>query len=277
MTKYETPQAYRSALEARIKSESSGEDITYHRKRAAFAAFLKRISLSGHEFALKGGHAMMLRFDVKARPSKDMDFVMQAQRKAGDKIQDPVLQVAIALEEIAGTTAPDFFSFDVKGNPKTLVGAGYGSWRFKTEAKIDRRRFESFHIDVAYGDAWIDPMDIIQVKYFSLTDDPLFGVKTISSGQQFAEKLHAYTLDREANSRVKDLVDMVILIKAGLDKDTTKRAIDTVFKVRGTHRLPQKLTRPPKTWNGPFTAMANTCKLNVDLNGAFNIINEFVL
>ena len=42
----------------------------------------------------------------------------------------------------------------------------------------------------------------------------------IGREQQFAEKLHAYTLPRNsANSRVKDLVDMALLIgSGGLDK-----------------------------------------------------------
>jgi len=38
-------------------------------------------------------------------------------------------------------------------------------------------------------------------------------VQLIAREQQFAEKIHAYTLPRSAtNSRVKDLVDMALLI-----------------------------------------------------------------
>jgi hypothetical protein len=42
----------------------------------------------------------------------------------------------------------------------------------------------------------------------------------IAREQQFAEKIHAYTLPRNAaNSRVKDLVDLALLIgSGGLDK-----------------------------------------------------------
>jgi hypothetical protein len=51
-------------------------------------------------------------------------------------------------------------------------------------------------------------------------DIPTAQVQVITCEQQFAEKVHAYTLARTgANSRVKDLVDLASLIKsAGLEK-----------------------------------------------------------
>lgn len=275
MIKYKTPEAFRIALESRIKSKSAGENIAFLRKRAAFVAFLKRVTDSGHEFALKGGFAMMLRFDVNARPSKDMDFVMRARRKVGAEELSPVLQVASALEEITETKAPDYFNFIIKGNPKVLQGAGYGSWRFQIEAKIGMRRFDSFHIDIALGDAWIDPMDTLAVDYFPLSGETSFPVRTISQPQQFAEKVHAYTLDREENSRVKDLVDMVLLIQSGLDQKDTAYAIESVFSARKTHSAPGNLKPPPETWPGPFLALAKTCGLDSDVDSAFQVANNF--
>jgi len=42
-------------------------------------------------------------------------------------------------------------------------------------------------------------------------------VQMISRQQQFAEKIHAYTLPRNSqNSRAKDLVDMVLLVGSGV-------------------------------------------------------------
>jgi hypothetical protein len=41
-------------------------------------------------------------------------------------------------------------------------------------------------------------------------------IPIISQEQQFAEKVHAYTLPRKTpNSRVKDLVDILLLIENG--------------------------------------------------------------
>ncbi len=72
------------------------------------------------------------------------------------------------------------------------------------------------------------------------------GIKTprmrmISIEQQLAEKLHAYSLPREErlNSRVKDLIDMLLLIEhRNINADAFKQTIQKVFKARKTHMLP---------------------------------------
>jgi Nucleotidyl transferase AbiEii toxin, Type IV TA system len=64
--------------------------------------------------------------------------------------------------------------------------------------------------------------------------------------QQFAEKLHAYTLPRPGavNSRVRDLVDMILLIQSRtLKSDNVREAVRITFNRRKTHLLPSAL--PP--------------------------------
>lgn len=94
----------------------------------------------------------------------------------------------------------------------------------------------------------------------------------ISIEQQFAEKLHAYTLPRtdRLNTRVKDLIDMVLLTQIRpLDLRALKSALDQVFKVRKTHNLPRELEPPPLQWLGPYTELANECSLSLSLKEAF--------
>jgi hypothetical protein len=70
----------------------------------------------------------------------------------------------------------------------------------------------------------------------------------ISTEQQFAEKLHAYTVPRPdaPNSRVKEVVDMILLIQmATMDRAILERAIQTSFELRGTHAIPHFLPKPP--------------------------------
>ena len=65
--------------------------------------------------------------------------------------------------------------------------------------------------------------------------------------QQFAEKLHAYTLPRKGavNSRVRDLVDMVLLIRsATMARNKVTEAIRVTFERRKTHSLPSTLPVP---------------------------------
>jgi len=84
----------------------------------------------------------------------------------------------------------------------------------------------------------------------------------ITREQQFAEKLHAYTLPRAGtvNSRVRDLVDMILLISLGrLPSHASAEAVLRTFDRRGTHAIPIALEPPPPDWSAPFERMADEC------------------
>jgi hypothetical protein len=71
----------------------------------------------------------------------------------------------------------------------------------------------------------------------------------LTGEQQFAEKLHAYTLPRSnMNTRVKDLVDMVLLFESGkLNALATAEAFKLTFERRSTHEIPLSLPAPRPT------------------------------
>jgi len=100
----------------------------------------------------------------------------------------------------------------------------------------------------------------------------------IAREQQFAEKLHAYTLPRSsANSRVKDLVDMALLIgSGGLDRQRVLKALHLTFERRATHSLPASLVPPPVEWQVPFRALAEESRLPGDLAAVFADVQEFL-
>lgn len=93
----------------------------------------------------------------------------------------------------------------------------------------------------------------------------------ISVKQQFAEKLHAYTLPRQGiNTRVKDLLDMILLARIRTFNLTTlKEALGLVFKIRNTHSLPFTINPPPAEWQLPFDKLARECALSLSLDNAF--------
>ncbi len=98
----------------------------------------------------------------------------------------------------------------------------------------------------------------------------------ISIEQQLAEKLHAYSLPREQrlNSRVKDLVDMVLLTELRrINADSFKMTIQKVFKARGTHPLPRLLEPPPSEWEPLYKALAGECGVKQTMPQAFNELN----
>lgn len=103
---------------------------------------------------------------------------------------------------------------------------------------MDGRIFARFHLDAGVGDVVMRPLETIACRdWLGFAGIESAGVPMIAREQQFAEKIHAYTLPRNAaNSRVKDLVDLALLIgSSGLDKQRIMDALRLIFERRGTH------------------------------------------
>ena len=161
-----------------------------------------------------------------------------------------------------------------------LDGAPYGGARYPVEAIMAGRTFVKFHLDVGIGDAIVDPPDIVRTRdWLSFAGLSAPSVPVIQSEQQFAEKIHAYTLPREGapNSRVRDLVDLTLLVRSGImNRRRVAEAIRMTFATRGTHDLPDDLAPPPETWYAPFAAMAEECSLVVDATAAFEEVAAYL-
>lgn len=75
--KYETAEAFRTALEQRLKNEAEASDIALMRlrKRVTFERFLARLAASGSGgWVLKGAFALELRLGLRTRTTKDIDL-----------------------------------------------------------------------------------------------------------------------------------------------------------------------------------------------------------
>lgn len=120
-------------------------------------------------------------------------------------------------------------------------------------AFIDGKKFSSFDLDIGIGDVWIEPHDNLDLKnYLEFTGFNPPQIKTVNVEQHFSEKIHAYTLPRNGhfNSRVKDLVDLYLLIEQDeMDKGELKSTLKKTFDRRKTHDLPTELLPPPKEWS----------------------------
>jgi len=103
-------------------------------------------------------------------------------------------------------------------------------------------------------------------------------VRIISGEQQFAGKVHAYTLPRSSqNSRVKDLVDLALLITDGrLDRARVANALHLTFARRETHALPPSLSAPPEDWRTTFRALAGECGLDPNIVAVFENVRAFL-
>lgn len=100
----------------------------------------------------------------------------------------------------------------------------------------------------------------------------------IAREQQFAEKVHAYTLPRSSpNSRVKDLVDLALLIGSGeLNRRRIQYALRLTFDRRGTHDLPAGLPSPPADWQALFQALAQECGLPAEIAAVYAEVQAYL-
>jgi hypothetical protein len=215
-----------------------------------------------------------------ARTTKDIDLTMRSARSSGEKKDDNKnLAVLEKLQEAAAFRSDDFFVYTIGEPISDLDAAPYGGARFPVEARLDGRVFVGFHLDVGMGDAVMEPLEIIEGRNwlgFAGIASPLLYM--ISREQQFAEKLHAYTLPRlgAVNSRVRDLVDMVLLIESGtLVRDKIVEAVRVTFERRESHLLPNALPTPPAEWQGPYLALARECGLTGQVEDAFAALRSF--
>jgi hypothetical protein len=246
-------------LEERLKRASlTGQiDPNRLRRRVSFDRLLARLFREEPApWVLKGGYALELRFKT-ARATVDIDLTVQrvAASAGGDENQI----VGGMLQRAADAPLGDWFEFTIGPPVMDLTAAPYGGARYPVEARMDDRIFARFHLDAGIGDVVMQPLETIVCRdWLGFAGIESSQVRMIAREQQFAEKIHAYTLPRNAaNSRVKDLVDLALLIGAGgLDQRRILDALRLTFERRGTHDLPAGLITPPADWQTPFRALA---------------------
>lgn len=278
--KYKTPEAFRAAIESRAKKlrDETGESLDMQRRKVAFDAFLCRVASSGTPLVLKGGYLLHLRYNVGVRPTKDLDAALQESGLEKLNTKEIERHMREALQSVAATPADDFFSFEI-GESMADLGADreFTGYRYNVTSRVGSRIFDSFHIDCTTGDALIDPFDVITVGGgLAFAGLPMAKVQAIREGQHFAEKLHALCRPRaRQNSRVKDLFDMVLFIKQGVEPAAVARALPTVFEIGGNLVIPRTLPEVPQEWRRPYDEMARDNKLEHMFDDGCKILVEF--
>jgi len=248
--RYATHSAFRMALEDRLRRESlaTGVPLVRLRKTVAFDRLLARMVRTGPDaWLLKGGFALQLLIEGSARTTKDIDMLL---REVGLDAHE--MLVAAAFEDLE-----DGFGFAV-ASPSALPAEA--AVRMTVESRLDGRLFESFHMDVGVGDPVVEApdnrvvTDLLSFAGIAQTVMPCYPVT-----QHVAEKLHALTRPRVTgeNSRVKDLVDVVLMASHSAPGATRMRAaIDATFAARHTHAVPSRLPDLPEIWASEFRRMA---------------------
>jgi hypothetical protein len=252
---YDTPLAFKAALEQRLRNAASdGLDFARRRQLLVFDRFLARVvTVFGEAAVLKGGLVLELRL-ARARTTKDIDLRMTG--SSSDLL--PELQRGGRLD------LGDFMTFELTPDPDLPViqndGMQYDGFRFRAQCRIAGRVYgDPFGVDIAFGDPIVGEPDVIvadDVLSFAGILPPTLRVYPVET--HLAEKLHAYTLPRSRpNSRVKDLPDIALIATIGpLDGKRVRSALEQTFEARDTHPLPPSLPAPNEAWTQPYAAMA---------------------
>jgi len=255
-------------------------DLQRLRRQIAFDRLLCRLFASPDApWLLKGGYAMELRLRT-ARTTRDIDLAMRRLPVASADWDANLPEVLELLREAGTLDLQDYFTFVFRSATQDLDAAPYGGARFPVDARLAGRTFAKFHLDVSTGDVLSEPYEALAGRDWL----GFAGVKTakfpaVSAEEQFAEKLHAYTLPRvgRENTRVRDLVDLVLLIeRTNLDALRLPKAIRKTFQRRKTHDLPPTLPTPPPSWVNTFSEMAAECEIKTDIEKNFELVARLV-
>lgn len=277
MSAYATPAAFREALERRLLDRARQTDTNLERlrRRVVFERLLVRLERAEPgRWILKGGMALEVRLGEASRMTRDLDLVVRAEGEGGDALRER-LSVALGSDPDG-----DRFVFAV-GEPSSLaaVQEGDAGWRYAVDVTLAERLFGRVSIDVVPRVSEVAATERIGLPdMLGFAGIPTTDIEVVERTQHFAEKLHALTRDYGApNSRVRDLVDLVILVDDGLEPTAELyRVIAHVFETRGTHPIPSELPDPPAAWVDDFATRAKSLDISArTLDAAMTVLRAF--
>ena len=266
----------RQALLARMRNVArdvtGDEPVRRVHLTVAMDRFLVRLlaTTSWGAWVLKGGYANQLRHPGEARVTEDVDLRIDA------AIDSATGMVAAAI----GHVLDDSFTYELPAPPRQLAGPPGGGLRFVVVARVAGAELVRFKVDmsaqdVITGELERHPSDpIVERLGFEPAWFPVYPV-----AQQFAEKLHAYTLPRDVeNTRAKDLVDMVWLTKRhAFSSDELIEAAKATFARRASHSWPPVPAEPPAAWARQYTSLRKEMALEPATAGeAYDVLMAFL-
>lgn len=206
------------------KSDFNGVLIRY-----ALERLLYRLSQSAHadRFLLKGAMLFTLWYDMPHRATRDVDLL-------GFGPSD-LASIGQTFRDIVSVAVADDINFDVASVTAQEIRkeAGYAGARIFITAELAGARLK-VQVDVGFGDA-VTPGPVQSVYPVLLDDFPAPRLQTYPVYTVIAEKLHAMALLGMANSRLKDYLDLSVLLeRETLDPEILAAAIAATFDRRGT-------------------------------------------
>jgi hypothetical protein len=269
--KYGSAAALDRAITDILLRQVGGDSRHYQqlRREVAFERVLARLVAEDPDmWLLKGGVALDYRLH-EARSTLDIDLSSNVDITG---FQEQLVR-AMAID------LGDFFEVQLSGEPSRPVDE-VETYRFGLDVRLNNRTFMKVSIDVGFADPWLGDAEALETsEVLAFAGVEPVTVKAISLEQHIAEKVHAYTKSygSRQNSRVKDLVDLVLLSGyrpiAMLELGTV---VDAVFRSRATHELPKAFPIPPANWRDPYRKLSETLPITPDIGEAHARVAAFL-
>jgi predicted nucleotidyltransferase component of viral defense system len=209
-------------------AKQQGSDFNQVLVRFALERILYRLSQSKYadQFLLKGALLFTLWYDMPHRSTRDADLL-----GFGPSDLESISQT---FRDIASIEVLDGIIFD----PATVTveeirkDAGYAGARVLVTGEIANARCKT-QIDIGFGDA-VTPSPVHAVYPVLIEDLPAPRLRTYPVYTVVSEKLHAIALLGMTNSRLKDYLDLSVLLdREKLNTNTLSAAIAATFRRRG--------------------------------------------
>ncbi len=219
-----------ASIRARLKNIAKEEKTDFNAvlTRYGLERLLYRIGQSeyANQYLLKGALLFNLWYDMPHRPTMDIDLL-----GFGNNELDYLTGV---FKEICLISADDGIIFDEKSVAADTIKkeGGYTGARIELFAELSKARIK-IQVDIGYGDV-VTPGPIDSNYPVLISDLPPPKIRTYPIYTVIAEKLHAIALLGMANSRLKDYLDLYVLLKnEDLDEKTLVDAIISTLTQRG--------------------------------------------
>jgi predicted nucleotidyltransferase component of viral defense system len=191
--------------------------------------FLYRLVSSEYRnyFVLKGGVLLYGVHQLKSRPTKDIDFLVE-------KLENKIEKMRVVISSIISQKINDGLDFDSSSLSIEEItdDSEYHGLRIKVDTYLGSAK-RSLQLDMGFGDI-IFP-EPIKFNYPSLIEDETFEVNGYSWESVIAEKFEAIVKLSDLNSRMKDFYDIFFLMQNhDFDGSALKEAISNTFVNRDT-------------------------------------------
>jgi predicted nucleotidyltransferase component of viral defense system len=219
-----------ASVRARLLNVAKAQSAEFNQVLVRFALerILYRLSQSAHadQFLLKGALLFTLWYDMPHRTTRDADLL-------GFGPSD-LESIAQTFRDIASVEVEDGIVFDPASVSVEEIrkDAGYAGARVLITCEIAKARCKT-QIDIGFGDA-VTPEPIHAIYPVLIDDLPAPRLRTYPVYTVISEKLHAIALLGITNSRLKDYLDLwVLLDREVLNAETLAQAIAATFIRRG--------------------------------------------